>query len=62
LPADQIASLRKAIQAAEKSHMKKKDLAKLSDMAAFIETNSGKSPADASRLHALAEILKHPAA
>jgi hypothetical protein len=61
LPAEQIAALQKAIQAAEKSHGKKKDLAKLRDMAASIETNSGKSPSDASRLHALAEILKHPA-
>jgi len=64
LPADQITSLQGAIQNAEKSRLSKKSLAKLKSMAASVETNatSAKSPSDSSRLRALAEILKHPAA
>jgi hypothetical protein len=64
LPADRIAALEKAIQSAEKSHMSKKQLAKLKDMAAPLEASvtTATNPADSTRLHALAEILKHPAA
>jgi len=64
LPADQITSLQKAIQTAETSHMNKGKVAKLQKMAPSLEKNAGtaKTPADASRLHALAEILKHPSA
>jgi hypothetical protein len=64
LPAERIAALQKAIQDAEKSHMNKKKLAKLKDMAASLETSaaSASSPADATRLRALADVLKHPAA
>ena len=64
LPADQIASLDKAIQRTQKSHNSKKDLAKLHTMAASVETDasSATDPADAKRLHALAQILDHPAA
>jgi hypothetical protein len=64
LPADQITSLRGAIQNAEKSHLNKKSLTKLKGMAATLESSAAtaKRPADATRLHALAEILKHPAA
>lgn len=64
LPADRIAALQAAIQSAEKSHMSKKNLAKLKDMAASVEEGVTKAsnPADAKRMHALAEILKHPAA
>ena len=64
LPTEQIASLHEAILNAEKSHMNKKSLGKLKTMAASVETNAGsaKSPVDSARLHALAEILKHPAA
>ena len=64
LPADQIASLQKAIQSAETSHMSKSKLAKLKSMAPPLEQSaaSAKSPADSARLHALAEILKHPSA
>jgi hypothetical protein len=60
LPADQIAALRKAIQSAESWHASK--LAKLKRMAPSLEKNAAmaKSPADSARLHALAEILKHP--
>jgi hypothetical protein len=55
LGADQIAAVRQAIQ--------KKDTGKLKTMAAGLETSAGtaKSAADASRLHALAEILSDPA-
>jgi hypothetical protein len=62
LPADQIASLQKAIQSAETSHMSKGKLAKLKSMAPSLEQSaaSAKSPADSARLHALADILKHP--
>ena len=64
LPADQIASLDKAIQRTQNSHNSKKDLAKLHTMAASVETDasSATDPADAKRLHALAKILDHPAA
>jgi len=62
LPAERIADLRKAIQKAESSHMSKGKVAKLNGMAPSLETSaaSAKSPADSARLHALAEILKHP--
>jgi len=64
LPADQIASLQKAIQSAETSHMSKSNLAKLKSLAPSLEkdASTAKSPADSARLHALAEILKHPSA
>ena len=60
LPAERIEALRKAIQTAETSH----NMAKLKGMSAGLETSAGsaKTPADAKRLHGLAEILKHPAA
>jgi hypothetical protein len=62
LPADQVATLRQAIQSAESSHLNRKDLAKLKGLAASVESNaSGKSAVDASRLQGLAEILKNPA-
>jgi hypothetical protein len=64
LPAKQIASLQKAIQTAESSHMNKGKVAKLQNMAPSLEqaAATAKTPADASRLRALAEILKHPSA
>ncbi len=64
LPADRIADLQKAMQAAESSHMNKGKLAKLKSMADSVEKSaaSATNPADAVRLHALAEILKHPVA
>ena len=60
LPADQIAALRQAIRSAESSHLNGSELAKL---APSVEksASSTKSAADATRLQALAEILKHPA-
>jgi len=64
LPADRIAALQKAIQSAESSHMSRGKLAKLKGMAPSLEKSAGtaKSPADSARLHALADILKHPSA
>jgi hypothetical protein len=62
LPAKQIAGLQKAIGKAEKSHLGKNDSAKLQRMASPLETSAGtaKTPADAMRMRALAEVLKHP--
>jgi hypothetical protein len=64
LPAERITALRAAIQGAESSHMNKGKVAKLSAMAPSLEQSAAaaKSPADAKRLQALAEILKHPSA
>jgi hypothetical protein len=64
LPADQILALQKAMQSAETSHMSKSKLTKLKGMAPSLEKSAAtaKSPADAARLHALADILKHPSA
>jgi hypothetical protein len=64
LPAERIATLRAAIDAAETSHMSKSDLAKLKRMAPSLDksANTAKSPADSKRLQALADILKHPSA
>jgi hypothetical protein len=63
LPADRIAALQKAIQSAETSHLSASKLEKLQRMAPSLENSAATaSPADAARLHALAEILKHPSA
>ena len=64
LPANQIAGLRKAIRGAEKSHMNQRKVAKLERMAPALETSAAtaKSAVDSARMHALAEILKHPSA
>ena len=64
LPAEQIAALKKAIHSAEKSHLSEKNLSKLKGLTPALETSvsSAKSTADQTRLTALAEILKHPAA
>jgi hypothetical protein len=64
LPANKIASLRKEIAAAEKSHLSKGSVAKLASSAATLETDasSAKTPADAQRLRALAGVLKSPVA
>jgi hypothetical protein len=64
LPAEQIAELQKAMQNAETSHMNKRTLVKLKSLADAVEQSvaGAKSPGDAARLHALAEILKHPTA
>jgi hypothetical protein len=63
LPANRIAELRKAMQSAESSHMSKGKVKKLESMAPSLEKSAAaSSPADAARLHALADILKHPSA
>jgi hypothetical protein len=64
LSADQLAALRSAIQGAESSHMNKGKVAKLKSLAPSLEKSAAtaKSPADATRLHALADLLKHPSA
>jgi hypothetical protein len=60
LPADQIASLRQAIQKAEGN---RKELGKLKGLAPSLEKSAGqtKSAADSARLQALADILRRPA-
>jgi len=62
LSTDQIATLRKAIQSAESSHMSKRTLAKLQHLAPSLENSAAsvKTQVDSARLHALADILKHP--
>ncbi|HEY6271866.1 MAG TPA: hypothetical protein VIX19_07725 [Terriglobales bacterium] len=64
LPQAKIAALQEAIQSAESSHMSKGTLARLKHMAPSLEKDAGtaKSPADSTRLRALAEILEHPSA
>jgi len=64
LPEQRVADLNKAIVQAQKSHLGKKDLAKLHDMAASVEASASdaKNPEDAKRLHALAQILESPTA
>jgi hypothetical protein len=64
LPEAQIASVRKAIQSAEKSHMNEKKVAGLKDLMRPLEAAAAtaKTPADSARMQALADILQHPAA
>ncbi|HWA96115.1 MAG TPA: hypothetical protein VG844_16060 [Terracidiphilus sp.] len=64
LSAKEIASLRKEITSAEKSHLSAKSKAKLKKLTPGLETaaTSAKSPEDASRLHALAGVLEAPVA
>jgi hypothetical protein len=64
LPASRIAQLEKAIQSAESSHMSKSKVAKLRGMAPSLEKSAAtaKTPADSMRMHALADVLKHPSA
>ena len=62
LQADQIATLRKEIQSAEKSNLSQSAVAKLKSLAPSLEQSAGtmKSAADTTRVQALAEILKDP--
>jgi hypothetical protein len=64
LPADRIAALQKAIQSAESSHMSKDAVAELNRIAASLanDARAAKTQEDSKRLHALVEILEHPAA
>lgn len=63
LPADQIASVRNAIQSAENSRLSRRDLTKLRGFAQSLKGSAGaaKSPVDSKRILALAEILQRPA-
>ena len=63
LPGSRVAALRQALQSAESSNMKQKELAKLKSLAPSLEKSAAmtKSGADSTRLQALAEILKQPA-
>jgi hypothetical protein len=64
LSAGRISKLQKAIKSAEKSHMSQNSMAKLNGMAPSLEKSAAnaKTPADAMRMHALADVLKHPSA
>jgi hypothetical protein len=64
LPSDRIAALQKAIQSAESSHMSKDAVAELNRIAASLanDARAAKTQEDSKRLHALVEILEHPAA
>jgi hypothetical protein len=64
MPANKISDLRKAIANAENSHMNKGKVGKLKKMAPSIEQSAetAKTPADATRMRALAELLKNPTA
>jgi hypothetical protein len=64
LPPDKIAALQQAIQTAESSHLGNGTLKKLKLIAPELEKDAGtaKTPADSTRLRALAAILEHPAA
>ena len=64
LPAKQITELQKAIQNAESSHMNKRKVSKLKKMAPSVDKSaaSAKTPADAARMRALAQILTDPSA
>src|SRR6478609_11666 len=64
LAPEKVAALEKAIQNAERSHMSKDAVAELNRMASSLaqEAGAAKDQTDAKRLHALVEILEHPAA
>ncbi len=64
LPSNQISTLRKQIASAQKSKLGAKDLAKLQKTATSVQTAaaSAKSPVDAKRLNALAQVLQNPIA
>ncbi len=64
LSAARIKALRDAIRSAETSHMNQTAVTKLKGMAPSLEKSAttAATPGDASRLQALAGILKHPAA
>jgi hypothetical protein len=64
LPASQISALRKQIAGAQKSKLAPKDLARLQKSASSVQTaaQEAKSPIDAKRLTALAQVLQSPVA
>jgi len=64
LPSDQVANLQKAIRSAEASRLSKGKVKNLQKLAPAVEksADTAKTPADATRLRALAKILEHPVA
>ncbi len=64
LSSDRLASIAAAVEAAQKSHLGKKELSKLQSMAASVKADaaSARTDADAKRLSALAEIMEKPIA
>lgn len=64
LPPKRIEELQKAIRRAEKSHLSKGSVAKLQHIAPSLEKSAAtaKTTADSTRMRALANVLKHPAA
>jgi hypothetical protein len=62
IPADQLASVKAAIAEAEKSRLSAPTLSKLKSVATKLDTNHPTTATDATRVHALTEILKHPTA
>lgn len=62
LPADRIAALRQAIKGAESSHLNRRALARLKNLAPSLEKDAVRteSVADSTRLQALVEILRQP--
>jgi hypothetical protein len=64
LPASRITELQTAIQSADSAHLSKSSMGKLKRLAPALEKSAAtaKTPADAMRMHALADVLKHPAA
>jgi hypothetical protein len=62
LPADRITALRQAIDGAQSAGMKGSAVSKLQKLAPSLEQTAGstQNAADATRLKALAEILKKP--
>ena len=64
LPVDRVIAIRDTIADAEKSHMNKKDVSRLNSLSSNLQddSTSTKDAAVVTRLHNLAEILKHPLA
>ena len=64
LPAERIDALDKAIVRTQRSHLGTRELARLHRLAVSVESDasSAQNPADAKRLHALAQIMEHPEA
>lgn len=64
LPVDRVTAIRNTIADAEKSHMNKKDVSRLNSLSSNLQDDSAsaKDAAVVTRLHNLAEILKHPLA
>lgn len=62
LPQERLAALDRAIVRTQRSNMGARDVARLHTMGASLETDASaaQDPADAKRLHALAQIMEHP--